>query len=91
MTSKDVLTSCIEPGASPQQVFECLRPLFTKRTQGACGGVEEIGVGFQQRIVAGSKARKEDRVRSVANDHVIFRPSCYLLEAMSFTLSAKNK
>ncbi len=34
---------------------------------GVCGGVEEIGVGFQQWCVAGSQANKEDRVRSVAS------------------------
>ncbi len=39
-----------------------------------CGGVEEIGVGFQQWSVAGSQARKEDRVRSVASGHAILGP-----------------
>ncbi len=39
---------------------------------GVCGWVEEIVIGFQRRSVAGSKVRKEDRVRSVVNDHVIF-------------------
>ncbi len=38
------------------------------------GGVEEIGVGFQQRSVTSSKARKEDCVRSVANGHPTFGP-----------------
>ncbi len=54
-----------KPGASPQPVFDCLWRLFTMGTQWVCGGVEEIGVDFQQRSVAGSKARKEDRVRSL--------------------------
>ncbi len=54
-------------------MFDCLRLLFANWTQGVCGGVEEIGVRFQQRSVAGSKARKVDRVRLVANGHLIFR------------------
>ncbi len=37
-----------------------------------CGGVEEIGVGFQQWSVAGSEALEEDRVRSVASGHKPF-------------------
>ncbi len=37
-TSKDILSSCIEPGASPQSVFGCLRLLFTKGTQWVRGG-----------------------------------------------------
>ncbi len=71
-TSKSVLSSRIDPGAYPQLVFFCLKLLFTKRTQRVCGGFNEIGVSFQQRSVTASKARKEDRVRSVANDHAIF-------------------
>ncbi len=55
-------------------MFDRLRPLFAKGTQGVCGGVEEIGVGFQQWGVAGSQARKEDRVRSVASGHAILGP-----------------
>ncbi len=51
-----------------------MRLLFAKGTQGACGGVEEIGVGFEQRSVTGSKTHKEDGVRSVANGHAIFSP-----------------
>ncbi len=43
-------------------MFDRLWLLFAKGTQGVCGGVEEIGVGFQQRCVAGSQARQEDRV-----------------------------
>ncbi len=39
-------------GSSLQRVF----------TQWVCGGVEEIGVGLQQRCVTGSKARKENRI-----------------------------
>ncbi len=58
-TSKDVLFRSIEPWAPSQRV---------------CGGVEEIGVCFQQRSVVGSKERKEDRVPSVANGHAIFGP-----------------
>ncbi len=38
---------------------ECRRLLFTKGMQWVCGGIEEIGVGFQQRSVSGSKVRKE--------------------------------
>ncbi len=40
-------------------MFDRLRLLFAKGTQGVCGGVEEIGVGFQQWSVGGSQARKE--------------------------------
>ncbi len=40
-----------------------------------CGGVEEIGVGFQQWCVTGSQARKEDRVRPVASGHEILGPN----------------
>ncbi len=47
------MSSCNEPGASTQPVVDCLRFLFVKGTQGVCGGVEEIGVGFQQRRVTG--------------------------------------
>ncbi len=35
--------------------------LLAKGTQGVCGGVEEIGVGFQQWDVAGSEARRPVR------------------------------
>ncbi len=55
-------------------MFDRLRLLFAKATQGVCGGVEETGVGFQQWSVAGSQARKEDRVRSVASGHAILGP-----------------
>ncbi len=55
-------------------MFNRLRLLFTKGTQGVCGGVEEIGVGFQQWSVAGSQARNEGRVRWVANGHAILGP-----------------
>ncbi len=55
-------------------MFDRLRLLFAKGTQGVCGGVEEIGVGFQQWSVAGSQACKEDRVRSVASGHAILGP-----------------
>ncbi len=48
-------------------MFDRLRLLFAKGAQGVCGGAEEIGVGFQQWCVAGSQARQEDRVRSVAS------------------------
>ncbi len=34
----------------------------------------EIGEGFQQRSVAGSKARKGGRVCLVTNGHAILRP-----------------
>ncbi len=47
-------------------MFDRLRLIFAMGTQGVLGGVEEIGLGFQQWSVAGSQARKEDRVRSVA-------------------------
>ncbi len=36
--------------------------------------VEEIGVDFQQRRVAGPKACKEDRVHSAVSGHAIFGP-----------------
>ncbi len=50
-------------------MFDCLRLLFAKGTQGVCGGVEEICVGFQQWGVASSQARKE--ARSVVSGHAI--------------------
>ncbi len=55
-------------------MFDGLRLLFAKGTQEIFGGVEEIGVGFQQRSVAGSQAREEDRVRSVGSGHAIHGP-----------------
>ncbi len=55
-------------------MFDCLRLLLVKGTQGVCGETEEIGVGFQRRSVAGSKAREEDRVLSFAKGHAIFGP-----------------
>ncbi len=36
-------------------MFDRLRLLLAKGTQGVCGGVEEIGVGFQEWCVAGSR------------------------------------
>ncbi len=51
-----------------------LRPLVAKGTLGVCGGVKEIGVGFQQLSLAGSQAHKGDRVRSVASGHAILGP-----------------
>ncbi len=55
-------------------MFDRLPLLFAKGTQGVCGGVEEFGVGFQQWSLVDSKARKVDRVRSVAGGHAIFGP-----------------
>ncbi len=55
-------------------MFDRLRLLVAKGTQGVCGGIEEIGVGFQQWSVAGPQVRKEDRVRSVASGHAILGP-----------------
>ncbi len=55
-------------------MFDRLWLLFAKGTQGVCGGVEEIGVGSQQWCVAGSQARQEDRVRSVASGRAILGP-----------------
>ncbi len=55
-------------------MLNCLRLLFPKGTQWVCGEVNEIGVGFQQWSVAGSKMRNEDRVRTDANDFAILRP-----------------
>ncbi len=72
-TSKDVLSRRIEPCASPQSVFDCLRLLFAKGTQGVCRGVNAIGVGFQQMSVTGSKAREEGRILSIADGFAIFR------------------
>ncbi len=37
-------------------MFDRLRLLFAKGTQGVFGGIEEIGVGIQQWSVAGSGA-----------------------------------
>ncbi len=55
-------------------MVDCLRLLFTKGTQGVCCGFEEIGVGFQKWSLAGSQARKEDRVRLVASALAIIGP-----------------
>ncbi len=55
-------------------MFDRLCLLFAEGTQGVCGGVEELDVGFQQWYVAGSQARKEDRVRSVASGRAILGP-----------------
>ncbi len=57
-------------------MFDRLRLLFAKGTQGACGGVEEIDVGFQQWSVAGSQAHKEDHIRSFVSGHAILGPGC---------------
>ncbi len=51
-------------------MFDYLLLPFAKGTQWICGGIEKVGVRFQQRSVTGSNVRKEDRVRTVA----IFRP-----------------
>ncbi len=73
------LNSCVvaafiasDPGTP--EAAQYLWLLFTKGTEGVCGGVEEICVGFQQWSVAGSEAREEDRDRTVANGHAIFGP-----------------
>ncbi len=42
--------------------------------QCACGGVEEIGVGFQQPSVAGLNACKKNRIRMIVNGFALFRP-----------------
>ncbi len=55
-------------------MFDRLRLLFAKGTHVVCGGVEEVGVSFQQWSVAGSQALKEDRVRSAASGHAILGP-----------------
>ncbi len=55
-------------------MFDRVRLLFAKGTQGVCGGVEEIGVGFQQWSVTGSQARKEDHVHSVVSRNTILGP-----------------
>ncbi len=54
-------------------MFNCLRLLSVKGTQWVYGGVEEIGVGFQQRSVTDSKERKEDRIRTIASNFATFR------------------
>ncbi len=68
----------IEPGASPQLVFGCLQLSCTKRAQWVCEGVEEIGVGFQQRSMTGPKAHKKDRVRTVEKGQATFRLDTHL-------------
>ncbi len=55
-------------------MFDYLRLFFTKWTQWVCGGVEKIGVGFQQWSVTDSKARKEDSFCMVANGRAILCP-----------------
>ncbi len=55
-------------------MFDRLRLRLAKGTQGVWGGVEEIGIGFQQWCVAGSQARKGDRVRSVASSRTVLGP-----------------
>ncbi len=73
------LNSCVvaaliasDPGTP--EAAQYLWLLFTKGTQGVCGGVEGIDVGFQQRSVAALKVHKEDRFRTAANGHAIFGP-----------------
>ncbi len=65
-TSKDVLSRCIEPWAPPHPVFYGLFLNFAKRARWICGRTGEMDVRFQERCVTGSKARKDDRVRTVA-------------------------
>ncbi len=47
---------------------------FAKGTRWVYRGVEEIGVLYLQRSVAGSNVRKEDRIRAIFNGFAIFRP-----------------
>ncbi len=71
-TSKNALSSRIEPGPFPQPVFDCLRLLFTKKTQRVCGGAENINLDFLQRSVTSLKARKEDSIHTIADGFTIF-------------------
>ncbi len=72
-TSKDVFSCYIEPGEPLQPVSDCSWFLIAKRVYWVCGGVEDIGVDFQQRSVSG--------IRTAANYCAIFRsgkPAIYL-------------
>ncbi len=53
--------------ASLQAIFDCLRFPYTKGTQRFCGGVEAIGVHFQQQSVTGPTSRKQIRTRTITN------------------------
>ncbi len=61
------------PSTSVAGVRSSAAPLCKEDTA-VCGGVEEIGICFRQWCVAGSLARKEDRVRSVASGRTILGP-----------------
>ncbi len=54
-TSKDVLSSCIDPWVPPQAVVDRLRLLFAKWTQGVYGREGVVSRNFQQWNVATSK------------------------------------
>ncbi len=69
----NVLPRRIKSGASPQPVFNCLRLPYAKGTLWFCGGVEEIGVHFQQQSVTGSTPRREIGIRTITNR---FAASC---------------
>ncbi len=59
--------------ASPQVVIDCLGLLFAKGTQWVCGGVEKMGVGFQQWSMTGLKVHKDDRIHTIAIGFAILR------------------
>ncbi len=55
-------------------MFELLGLAFAKGTWWICEGVEEIVVSVQQTSVTGTKACKEEHIRTIANGFPIFRP-----------------
>ncbi len=59
-------------------MFDRLRILFAKGTQVVCGGVEEIGVGFQQWSVAGSQCKLPGRTIERPALSSFFPESTYL-------------
>ncbi len=58
-------------GLSRSQDFVLCGYSLQMGLQWICGGVEEVGVCSQERCVAGSKARKEDRVCTIVNCPVV--------------------
>ncbi len=71
---KDFQRCLVEPRASSQPMLDFPRLALAKGTRLICEGFEEIGESFQQTSVTGSKACKEEHIRTIANDFPIFRP-----------------
>ncbi len=56
-----------------EELPQILAPIC-KGVQQACGGVEEVGIRFQERCVTSPKDRKEDSNRTIANCFAAFGP-----------------